>query len=119
MKTNSEDITISTQNLLPLIVPPRRVPQFSSHDALLDGKAAASLDLHGFGASEAKTAVATFLRRNRSGSIVHIVTGKGKGSAAKPVLRSLVSGMLKGELAALVSDWALDSGDGGFKVRIR
>jgi DNA-nicking Smr family endonuclease len=77
------------------------------------------LDLHGFAAAEAKTAVTAFIRRNRSGSIVHIVTGKGKGSAGKPVLRSLVSGMLKGELASLVSDWALDSGDGGFKVRIR
>jgi DNA-nicking Smr family endonuclease len=98
---------------------PRRKPQFSSHDPLLDGKASAVLDLHSFAAAEARTAVAAFLRRNRSGSIVHIVTGKGKGSAGKPVLRSLVSGMLKGELAPMVADWALDSGDGGFKVRIR
>jgi DNA-nicking Smr family endonuclease len=97
---------------------PSREPWFSSHDSLLDGKASASLDLHGFGAAEARTAVVAFIRRNRSGSIVHIVTGKGKGSAGKPVLRSVVSGMLKGELAPLVADWALDSDDGGFKVLV-
>ena len=100
-------------------MPGPRVPKFSSHDPLLDGKAAATLDLHGFGAAEARAAVAAFMKRQRSGSIVHIVTGKGKGSAGKPVLRSLVSGMLKGELAASVADWALDAGDGGFKVKVR
>jgi hypothetical protein len=35
------------------------------------------------------------------------------------VLRSLVSGMLKGELKAGVADWSLDSSDGGFRIRLR
>ena len=98
---------------------PSRNPRFSSDDSLLDSKAAATLDLHGFGATEARPAVANFLKRQKSGSVIHIITGKGKGSAGKPVLRSLVSGMLKGELAPSVSDWALDAGDGGFRIRIR
>ena len=96
-----------------------RSPQFSSRDPLLDGRIADSLDLHGFAASEARAAIAALVRRQRSGSIIHVITGKGKGSAGKPVLRSLVSGMLKGELAPLVADWALDATDGGFRIRVR
>jgi hypothetical protein len=30
-----------------------------------------------------------------------------------------VSGMLKGELKPVVADWALDAGDGGFRVKLR
>ncbi|HEY2804534.1 MAG TPA: Smr/MutS family protein [Gemmatimonadales bacterium] len=85
----------------------------------MDGKPSAILDLHGFPATEARAAVTAFLRRQKSGAILHIITGKGKGSAGKPVLRSLVSGMLKGELKAGVADWSLDSSDGGFRIRLR
>jgi DNA-nicking Smr family endonuclease len=100
-------------------MPANRSPRFSSHDSLLDARVAATLDLHGFAATEARAAVTAFLRRHRPGDVLHLVTGKGKGSAGKPVLRSLVSGMLKGELRPLVADWALDPGDGGFLVKLR
>jgi DNA-nicking Smr family endonuclease len=94
-------------------------PRFSSHDALLDARPAATLDLHGFGGDEARAALRTWLARQRSGTVVHVITGKGKRSPGRPVLRSVVSGMLKGELAARIADWALDAGDGGYVVRLR
>ena len=96
-----------------------RTPRFSSHDALLDSKPSATLDLHGFPAAEGRSAIVAFVKRHRSGDLLHIITGKGKGSASKPVLRSMVSGMLKGELNSLVADWTLDAGDGGYRIRIR
>ena len=96
-----------------------RSPRYSSHDALLDSRANATLDLHGFAATEGRAAVIAFVKRHRGGAILHIITGKGRGSAAKPVLRSMVSGMLKAELKPLVADWSLDAGDGGFRIRVR
>ena len=71
---------------------------------------------------EARSAVRAFLeswRRRRAGAVVHIVTGKGKGSPGAPVLRGLVKTLLQGELRALVSQWGLDDGEGGYRVRLR
>ena len=97
-------------------------PTFDSRDALLDPRADAELDLHGLGAIEARSAVRAFLenwRRRKAGAVVHIITGKGKGSAGGPVLRSLVKTLLQGELRALVAEWGLDDGEGGYRVRVR
>lgn len=83
---------------------------------------AATLDLHGYTGAAAPAAVRAFLdtwRRRQPGAVVHIITGKGKGSAGAPVLRGLVKGLLKGELAAMIGDWARDESDGGYKVRVR
>jgi DNA-nicking Smr family endonuclease len=93
-------------------------PRFSSHDPLLDARPAATLDLHGHTQVSARAAVEHFLR-GRSGKVVLIITGKGKGSAGGAVLRTMVRGMLKGTLAPQVRDWALDAGDGGFRVLLR
>ena len=99
-----------------------RQPRFDSRDALLDG-AGATLDLHGAGAAEARAAVRAFLRdqaRRAPGGVVHVITGKGRGSASGAVLRPLVAAELRGpECAPLVADWARDANDGGFKVRLR
>ena len=99
-----------------------RHPAFDSRDPLLDARADAELDLHGFGAVEAQSAVRAFLeswQRRKAGAVVHIITGKGKGSASGPVLRGLVKGLLQGELRAMVSQWGLDDGEGGYSVRVR
>jgi DNA-nicking Smr family endonuclease len=80
------------------------------------------LDLHGRTAAEARRDVRSFLvlaARRGPGSVVHVITGKGRGSAGRPVLRGAVAGMLRGELAPQVSDWARDIDDGGFLVRVR
>ena len=94
-------------------------PRYNSHDALLDTRPAATLDLHGFSAAEARSAVSALVRRQRGGAVIHVITGKGRGSSGGAVLRPLVSGLLKGELRHLVADWSLDDSDGGFRVRVR
>jgi DNA-nicking Smr family endonuclease len=51
--------------------------------------------------------------------VVHIITGKGRGSANGPVLRGLVKGLLRGELRGMVAEWQLDDAEGGYRVRLR
>lgn len=97
-------------------------PQFDASDDLLDARPEASLDLHGFSALEVPSAVRSFLdswRRRKPGAIVHIITGKGKGSQHAPVLRGLVKSLLQGELRSMVARWDLDDGEGGYKVQVR
>ena len=96
-------------------------PQFDSSDSLLDGNAA-TLDLHGDTVAAAKARVVRFLAsraRTDPGSLVHIITGKGKGSANGARLRPMVAGLLKGECARFVREWDRDVDDGGFRVRLR
>ena len=97
-------------------------PVFDSSDPLLDARVAAELDLHRYIATEARSAVRAFLsswQRRKPGAVVHIITGKGKGSANGPVLRGLVKTLLQGELRSLVAQWGLDDADGGYKVKVR
>ena len=97
-------------------------PSFDSSDPLLDAPLAATLDLHGFTGTEASAAVRRLLetwRQRQPGAVVHIITGKGKGSAGAPVLRGLVKTLLKGELREFVAEWARDDAEGGYKVRVR
>ena len=63
--------------------------------------------------------MSALVRRQRGGAVIHVITGKGRGSSGGAVLRPLVSGLLKGELRPLVADWSLDESDGGFRVRVR
>jgi len=100
----------------------RRHPVLDSTDSLLDARAEAELDLHGFSAAEAPLAVRAFLerwQRRKAGAVVLIITGKGKGSPNGPVLRGLVKNLLRGELYALVKEWRLDDGEGGYRVKVR
>src|SRR5207244_149589 len=67
-----------------------RHPVFDSSDRLLDASVAAELDLHGFNAAEAPSAVRAFLerwQRRKAGAVVLLITGKGKGSPKGRVLR--------------------------------
>jgi len=99
-----------------------RHPAFDARDPLLDARADADLDLHGFGAMEARSAVRAFLeswQRRKAGAVVHIITGRGKGSANGPVLRGLVKSLLQGELRGMVSQWSVDDGEGGYRVRVQ
>ena len=96
-------------------------PQFDSSDALLDG-AAVTLDLHGDTVAAAKARVVHFLASRAHtdpGSLVHIITGKGRGSSNGARLRPMVAGLLKGECARFVREWDRDVDDGGFRVRLR
>lgn len=96
-------------------------PRFEVSDPLLDAPVAERLDLHGFAAAEAVGATRSFLerwQRRGSGRVVHVITGKGKGSAGPPVLKRKVAALLK-QLPAVVADWSQDEDGGGFKVRLR
>ncbi len=99
-----------------------RSPRFDASDPLLDAPVAERLDLHGHTAASAAALVrgclASWARRG-PGTVVHLITGKGRGSRGAPVLRGLVGRMLKGELRGLVAQWALDDDEGGYKVRLR
>jgi hypothetical protein len=98
-----------------------RQPRFDSSDTLLGGTAA-TLDLHGDTVAAARAHVTQFLAaraRTAPGSLVHIITGKGKGSTGGVKLRPMVAALLRGDCARFVKDWARDVDDGGFRVRVR
>jgi hypothetical protein len=61
-------------------------PTFDASDPLLEASADEELDLHGYTATEAPSAVRAFLQswhRRKSGAVVHIITAKGKGIAER------------------------------------
>jgi len=69
------------------------VPGTPLAGSLLGQPVVATLDLHGRTAAEAERLVRDFIltsTRGASGQVVRIVTGKGTGSAGKPVLLPLV-----------------------------
>lgn len=87
----------------------------------LDGPVEDTLDLHGMTAVEAVAATAAFVlrvRKRRPGALVHVITGRGRGSAGRPVLKPKVRALLRsGELP--VSDWGEDLDGGGFLLRLK
>jgi DNA-nicking Smr family endonuclease len=89
---------------------------------LLDARPSAVLDLHGFRGEEVRSAVSNFVtswQRRIPGGVIHIVTGRGRSSAGRPVLAPAVRRCLRDDLAALVTEWCPDVAGGGFLVRLR
>ena len=89
---------------------------------LLSAYPVKELDLHGLTAAEAELRVRDFIItcvRTVSGQAVRIVTGKGKGSAGRPVLAPLVRKMLETSLAPYVSEFTAGVGGGSYLVRIK
>ena len=87
----------------------------------LSGPVADTLDLHGMTAAEALPAVAAFVKRVRRrspGALVHVITGKGRGSRGLPVLKTRVRTLLRtGDLP--ITDFGPDLDGGGYLVRLR
>ena len=82
----------------------------------------ATLDLHGFRASEIPLALETFLtswRRRAKGGVVHIITGKGKGSPGRPVLRPRVRRLLTEDYDDRIDWFEQDDSGGGFLVKLK
>ena len=82
----------------------------------------ATLDLHGFGASEVPLALSTFFsswQRRAKGALVHVITGKGKGSAGPPVIRPRVRRLLSEEFHDIVASFEPDETGGGFLVKLK
>jgi DNA-nicking Smr family endonuclease len=82
----------------------------------------ATLDLHGFRAAEVEQAVGNFLstwQRRAPGGVVHVITGRGRGSGGRPVLRPAVRRFLESAGQAVVREWIPDVDAGGYLVRLR
>lgn len=98
------------------------IPAFGGHDRLLDVRPRATLDLHGDTAADAERRVRDFIlthARVSRGAVVHIITGKGRGSGGKPVLPGVVRRVLSSDtVARYVSEWDRDLDEAGFLVRL-
>jgi len=98
------------------------VPSFGGFDPLLDATPAATLDLHGDTALEAERRVRDFIRthaRIHGGRVLHVITGKGRGSAGRPVLPGAVRRVLSGDVARFVAEWDKDLDEAGFLIRLK
>jgi DNA-nicking Smr family endonuclease len=99
---------------------PRQPPRdpFDPFDAPIDH----TMDLHGLRAVEAEawvTSTLDSLARNRPGALVHIITGRGRGSAGAPVLRRTIRTLLGSGRLRQVEDWVTDLDGGGYLVRLK
>jgi DNA-nicking Smr family endonuclease len=80
-------------------------------------------DLHGQAVSEAAANTERFLRsqaRVRPGSVVRLITGRGRGGGGAPV-RTRVRTLLRSlrDQGAVVRDYLLEDSEGSFLVRLR
>jgi len=99
-----------------------RTPEFGALDALLDARPSATLDLHGDTALEAERRTHDFIvtqSRVSVGGVIHVVTGRGRGSAGRPVLPGAVKRVLEGSARQFVADYDRDLDDGGYVIRLR
>ena len=88
-------------------------------DPILDQRPVAVLDLHSYSVAEVEPAVCNFIQtwgKRASGSVVHVVTGKGRGSGGAPVIKPRVRQILETQLKGSVREWTRDLDDGGFLV---
>lgn len=88
----------------------------------LDGPVDQTLDLHGTAAYQVEAQVTNFLRqaqRRNPGGLVHLITGRGRGSVDGPVLKPMVKRLLGGKLAGLVEASGPDLDEGGYLVRLK
>jgi DNA-nicking Smr family endonuclease len=91
-------------------------------DPLLDAKPSAFIDLHGMTGQQCRQILPNRLsswRNMYAGKVVHIITGKGKGSIGEPVLKNLVRKLLRGTLSAYISDFTEDIDAGGYLVMLK
>lgn len=100
----------------------RRFPAFGGNDPLFDAPPRATLDLHGDTAADAERRVRDFIlthARVSSGEVLHVISGKGRGSKGKPVLPGVVRRVLSSEaVARYVAEWTRDLDEAGFLIRL-
>jgi DNA-nicking Smr family endonuclease len=88
----------------------------------LDGTIDTTFDLHGLTASQARTAVESYLATARGrypGGLVHLITGKGRRSNGEPVLKHIVQNLLQAQTLHPVHAWGPDLDGGGYLVRLK
>ena len=99
-----------------------RHPEFGFFGDLLDAPPVATLDLHGDTAMEAERRVKDFIltqSRIAGGQVVHVITGRGRGSRGRPVLPGVVRKVLEGDVSRFVQEFDRDLDEAGFMVRLR
>jgi DNA-nicking Smr family endonuclease len=97
-------------------------PDFGGFGDLLDASPVATLDLHGDTALEAERRVKDFVTahsRISPGKVIHIITGRGRSSGARPVLPGAVRRALATEIRRFVEEYDGDLDEAGFLVRLR
>lgn len=102
---------------------PRRQARPAPKDPFdpLDGAIDHTLDLHGLRGAEARAWVSTTigsLRRSRPGALLHVITGKGRGSAGGPVLKRTIGTLLRSGRLEGIAAWGVDLDGGGYLVRL-
>ena len=88
----------------------------------LDGPVDHTVDLHGLRAVEARAHVLSVIDsiyRRAPGALVHIITGRGRGSPGAPVLKGVIRALLRSEQLQQVEAWATDLDEGGYLVRLK
>ncbi len=86
-----------------------------------DGPIDSTLDLHGATIIDVGARLKSFLEtaiRRHPGGLVHVITGRGRGSAAGPVIKPAVKRLLAGDLARWVRAVERDENDGGYLARL-
>ena len=99
-----------------------RGPGLPAFRDLLDATPVATLDLHGDTALDAERRVKDFVTthsRISPGEVVHIITGRGRGSEGTPVLPGAVRRALTSEVRRFVDEYDRDLDEAGFLVRLR
>lgn len=87
----------------------------------LSGRVDEELDLHGFSGIDAKVMIESFLKAAQKrcpGGLLHIITGRGKGSPGRPVVKPVIRAALVAAPSTVVKEWGKDDHDGGFLVRL-
>lgn len=101
---------------------PARHPVYGADDDLLDAAVAATIDLHGMAAAVAEAELMRFVpgcQGRHPGKVIHIVTGKGRHSPGKAVLKSLAARLLRGPLGVHLTTFDADVDGGGYLVKLR
>jgi DNA-nicking Smr family endonuclease len=87
-----------------------------------DGPVDHTMDLHGLRAAEARAWVTTTvesLARSRPGALLHVITGRGRGSTGGPVLQRTIGTLLRSGRLGGVETVATDLDGGGYMVRLK
>jgi DNA-nicking Smr family endonuclease len=88
----------------------------------LDGPVDRTVDLHGLRAAEARAHVAAVVEsahRKTPGALLHVITGRGRGSPGAPVLKGAIRSLLRSGQLRPVEAWAMDLDEGGYLVRLK
>lgn len=86
-----------------------------------DRPPAAVFDLHGQTVVEAAVNAERFVRAQRKarpGAVVQVITGRGRAGGGAPIRTRVRAVLRRLQEEAVVRDFALDAGEGSYRVRL-